>query len=174
MYFLEKYVCSCTHIFLWPSQAFENGVFEPYSKSFTARSLYSLWISTLSVTTEEWCKLRSQSRFVLYAAQTNFLIIYPLPPPHTHTHTLSHPSGGSMCVSEALLFVTVSAVPLPAQGRYPMLTCLIVCVPSLLWQVHVHIVPREQGQPCQRMPLLCHRKNWPQLTVPRPKEWFES
>lgn len=104
---------------------------------------HSLWISTLSVTTAAWCKLRSQSRFVFCAAQTNFLIICP---PLTHTFT----SVWWQCVYA----FDDSEFCVPAgQGRYPMLTCLIVCVPSPLWQVRVRIVPREQGQPCQRMPL---------------------
>lgn len=67
--------------------------------------------------------------------------------PHTPTHILSHRgvSRGSVAA--------VWAMSRLAWGSYHMLTCLIVCVPRLPWQVCVHTVPVEKGSRGQRAPL---------------------
>lgn len=102
------------------------------------------------------CKLGSLASFVLYIAQASLIINSSWMCIHTHPHTHSHRgvSRGSM--------TAVWAMSRLAWGSYHTLTCLIVCVPRLPWQVCVHTVPVEKGSRGQCAPLhLLTQTGWP-------------
>lgn len=111
----------------------------------------SLWISTLSVTTAAWCKLRSQSRFVFCAAQTNFLIICP---PLTHTFT----SVWWQCVyafgdSEFCVHAGPGQVP-----HADVFNC--VRSQSAMTSTRSHCAKRTRAALPTHATMLCHMSRW--------------